>query len=69
MKVTITLNGGKEISVEAPSYSASEITEKMNDTQVTVINVGDVVLGKHSVMMIAPYEAPVEETVEENPVA
>lgn len=63
MKVTITLNGGKEITVEAPSYNASEITEKMNDTQITVINVGNVILGKHSVMMIAPYEAPVENPV------
>lgn len=65
MKVTITLNGGKEIVADTPTYDAAEITKKMNDTQITMINIGDVVLGKHSVMMIAPYEAPVEE----NPVA
>lgn len=59
MKVTITLNGGKEIVADTPTYNAAEITEKMNDAQITMINIGDVVLGKHSVMMIAPY---IEET-------
>lgn len=63
MKVTITLNGGKEITVDTPTYDAAEITKKMNDTQITMINIGEVVLGKHSVMMIAPYEAPVENPV------
>ena len=61
MKITVTLNGGKEINVDAPSYNASEITEKMNDPQITMVNIGDVVLGKHSVMMIAPFVEPVKE--------
>lgn len=63
MKVTITLNGGEKINAEVPNFNATEITEKMNDSQITVINVGDIVLGKHSVMMIAPYVAPTEPVV------
>lgn len=63
MKVTITLNGGKEFNIDAPSYDASALAKSMNDAQVTMINIGNVVLGKHSIMMIAPY--PMEEIVPE----
>ena len=59
MKVTITLNGGKEFIIEAPNYDASALAKSMNDAQVTMISIGNVVLGKHSIMMIAPY--PMEE--------
>lgn len=66
MKITITLNSGKEITVETDKYNATEIKNEMNDQQITAINIGDVVLGKHTVTMIAPYVEPV---VEESPVA
>lgn len=62
MKITITLNGGKEVNVKAPKYNASELVEKMNDHKTTMINIGEVVLGKHSIMMIAPYVEPQAET-------
>lgn len=63
MKVTITLNGGKEFNIDAPNYDASALAKSMNDAQVTMISIGNVVLGKHSIMMIAPY--PMEEIVPE----
>lgn len=63
MKVTITLNGGKEFNIEAPNYDASELAKSMNDAQVTMISIGNVVLGKHSIMMIAPY--PMDEITPE----
>lgn len=63
MKVTITLNGGKEFNIEAPNYDASELAKSMNDAQVTMISIGNVVLGKHSIMMIAPY--PMDEVAPE----
>lgn len=63
MKVTITLNGGKEFNIDAPNYDASALARSMNDAQVTMINIGNVVLGKHSIMMIAPY--PMDEVTPE----
>ena len=66
MKVTVTLNGGKEFTVDVENYDATEITKNMNDPQIQVINIGNVVLGKHSIMMIAPTSiVPNEPTPEE----
>jgi hypothetical protein len=67
MKITITFNGGKDITIEAPNYNAAELTKQMNDPQITMVNVGNVVLGKHSVMMIAPTADVTQETPTENP--
>ena len=67
MEVKVVLNGGKEFTVNVENYNATEITKNMNDQQIQVINIGNVVLGKHSIMMIAPSSIiPVEPTPEEN---
>lgn len=59
MKIKITLNNSKELIVDVPNYNASEVTEKMNDAQVTVVNIGDVIISKHSISIIEPYVTPV----------
>lgn len=61
MKITISLNNGKELIVDAPNYNAAEVTENMNNPQQLVVNIGDVIISKHSISIVQPYEAPVVE--------
>ena len=60
MDIKISLNNGKELKVNVPNYNASEITENMNNPEIVAVNIGDVIISKHSISIVEPYETPVE---------
>lgn len=59
--ITIKFNNDKEIKVDVSEYNAVELTECINNPQLTVVNIGDYILAKHSISMISPTPEPAPE--------
>ena len=54
MKVQIILHDNTMITAEIANYDAAVLAEKINDPKLLMIAVGDVVINKQSVKLIAP---------------
>lgn len=56
MKIKIHLNNGMEFVATVTGYNGADFTAQLNNSQISHVNIGDLVLSKHSVMMIMPFE-------------
>ena len=52
----ISLNDGTNISVTTDSYNAGELSNKLNDQRLLMVTIGDVIINKNAVKMIAPVQ-------------
>jgi hypothetical protein len=56
MMVQIFLHDGTSISAEIADYNAAALAEKMNDPKLLMIAVGNVVVNKQAIKLIAPVQ-------------
>ena len=54
MTVQIFLHDGSVITADIKDYNASVLTDKLNDQKLLVITVGDIIINKQVIKMIAP---------------
>ena len=54
MTAQIFLHDGSVITADIKDYNASVLTDKLNDQKLLVITVGDIIINKQVIKMIAP---------------
>lgn len=54
MKIEIHLNNGMKFTATVEGYSGDEFTKALNDRDVSHVNIGDLVLNKHTVLLVMP---------------
>lgn len=54
MELTIYLNNGMQFDATVEGYNAAEFALTLNNSQVTVVSIGDIVLSRHAVLMVVP---------------
>jgi NADPH-dependent 7-cyano-7-deazaguanine reductase QueF-like protein len=54
--IQISLHDGTTITVGMESYNAAELSTKLNDQKLLVVTVGDVIVNKNTIKMIAPVQ-------------
>ncbi|MGM9925219.1 MAG: hypothetical protein ACI35R_13320 [Bacillus sp. (in: firmicutes)] len=54
MDIQIFLHDGTTITANIKGYNAPELAEKLNDQRLLVISVGDYIINKNTLKMIAP---------------
>lgn len=54
MTVQIILHDNTTVTAEITNYDAATLAEKMNDPKLLMIAVGNVIINKQSVKLIAP---------------
>jgi NADPH-dependent 7-cyano-7-deazaguanine reductase QueF-like protein len=52
--IQISLHDGTTITVGMDNYNAAELSTKLNDQKLLVVTVGDVIVNKNTIKMIAP---------------
>lgn len=62
MNITIYLNNGTTFSANVTGYDASALALQLNDPKLLMLAVGDVIVNKNSVQLIAPTPTPAEPT-------
>jgi len=62
MNVTIYLHNGSSFIANVPEYNASTFAGQLNDPKLLMLAVGNVVVNKNTVQLIAPTPAPTTET-------
>lgn len=60
MEIEIHLNNGMKFTANVTGYEGGAFTEQLNNPQINHVNIGDLVLSKHAVLMIMPV-VPAEE--------
>lgn len=53
-KVEIHLNNGLKVNAELTGFNGSDFTKDLNNPNLTHINVGDVVINKHAILLMLP---------------
>jgi len=56
MTVQIILHDNTTITAEITNYDATTLAEKMNDSKLLMIAVGNIIVNKQSVKLIAPVQ-------------
>lgn len=56
MNITIYLHNNKSFTTYIENYNSVEFAKQLNDTKNMVVAVGDVIVNKNSINMIAPSE-------------
>lgn len=56
MQIEIHLNNGMKFTAEVSDYSGSEFTKALNNPQITFVNIGDLTLNKHTVLLVMPVQ-------------
>lgn len=60
MEIEIHLNNGMKFTANVTGYNGSDFTAQLNNSQINHVNIGDLVINKHAVLMIMPVQkAPV----------
>lgn len=54
MNITIYLHNGATFSAQVPDYNAGTLASQLNDPKLLMLAVGDVIVNKNSVQLIAP---------------
>ena len=57
MKIEIYLNNGMKFTADVTGYSGKDFTADLNNPQLNHINIGDVVMSKHAILMVMPVDA------------
>ncbi|MEK4149002.1 hypothetical protein NST02_18225 [Robertmurraya sp. FSL W8-0741] len=56
MKVQISLNNGLSVTADIEGYNATELATKINDPKLIMITIGDIIVNKNAVYLIAPVQ-------------
>ena len=56
MTVQIFLHDGSVITADIKDYDASVLADKLNDSKLLVIAVGNIIINKQIIKMIAPIQ-------------
>jgi hypothetical protein len=56
MTIQVTLHDGTVITATVENYSAEEITGKINDPKLLAIQIGNAVINKNMIKLIAPVQ-------------
>ncbi|MFP7445205.1 hypothetical protein SFC50_16070 [Bacillus infantis] len=54
MKIQISLHDGTAISADVPNYNAAEMAKDLNDPKILMVTVGQIIVNKNFVKLIAP---------------
>lgn len=57
MNLTIILNNGMQFTAQVENYDPVAFATTLNNNQVTVVNIGNVVLSRHAILMVVPTES------------
>lgn len=63
MAIEIHLNNGMVFTANVMGYNGTEFTKQLNNPQVNHVNIGDLVLSKHAVVLVMPVQEHTEVTV------
>jgi len=56
MTVQIFLHDGAIITADIMDYNATHIADKLNDPKILMVAIGDFIINKQSIRLIAPKE-------------
>ena len=56
MTVQIILHDNTTITAEIADYNAADLAEKLNDQKILMIAIGNIIVNKQSVKLIAPVQ-------------
>lgn len=62
MTIEIHLNNGMKFTADVAGYNGTEFTKQLNNPQVNHVNIGDLVLSKHAVVLVMPVQKHIETT-------
>lgn len=54
MQIKIYLNNGLTFTADAAEYNGSGFAKAINDPQLQVVSIGDLVISKHAILLVAP---------------
>jgi hypothetical protein len=54
MKIQISLHDGTAINADVPNYNAAEMAKDLNDPKILMVTVGQIIVNKNAVKLIAP---------------
>lgn len=54
MKIEIHLNNGMKFTADVTGYNGAEFTTQLNNPQISFVNIGDLVLSKHTIILTMP---------------
>lgn len=61
MKIEIHLNNGMKFTADVEGYNGEGFTKALNSERISHVNIGDLVLNKHSVLMVLPVDTTSEK--------
>lgn len=56
MTVQIILHDNTTITAEIVDYNAADLAEKLNDQKILMVAIGNIIVNKQSVKLIAPVQ-------------
>jgi hypothetical protein len=56
MTIQIILHDGTNVTAEMSNYNAVELADKLNDPKIMMIVVGNVIVNKQAIKLIAPIQ-------------
>lgn len=62
MNIEIHLNNGMKFTANVTGYNGEDFTKSLNNPQISHVNIGDLVLSKHSILIILPVQVATEIT-------
>lgn len=60
MKIEIHLNNGLMFTADVDGYNGEDFAKALNNPQTGHVNIGDVVIQKHSILIVMPAVEPTE---------
>lgn len=61
MKIEIHLNNNMKFTANVTGYNGESFTAQLNNPQINHVNIGDLVLNKHSVLLVMPVQTEIVE--------
>lgn len=63
MNITIYLHNNKSFTTSIEGYDSKDFAKQLNDHQNMVVAIGDVIVNKNSINMIAPTEIEEDDLI------
>lgn len=57
MQIKIYLNNGITFTADAAEYNGGKFAEAINNRETQVVSIGDLVISKHAILLVAPADA------------
>lgn len=56
MKIEIHLNNGMKFTADVEGYDGDQFSKALNSQSISHVNIGDVVINKHTVLLVMPVQ-------------